>query len=187
MASLQDQLLNAGLVDEKAAKKARKEKSKQKKVAYKSKQKAVDDTRLAAEKALADKAERNREQNRILQEQAEKKAIEAQIIQLITINKLDRSGGDIGYNFADGTIKKIFVTKTFQDQLSLGRLAIVKLKQGNEVRYEIVAKAVADKIAQRDKSFIVLLNEGNADKQQGKISEEDDWYADYEIPDDLMW
>ncbi len=57
-------------------------------------------------------------------------------------------------------------------------MAITKWKQ----KYHVVAVAVADKISQRDSSYIILLN-----KPQDDIKEIDDEYADYEIPDDLMW
>ena len=39
---------------------------------------------------------------------------------------------------------------------------------------------VAEKIRQRDEAAVVLLNDRN-------VQDEDDPYADYPIPDDLMW
>ena len=45
--------------------------------------------------------------------------------------------------------------------------------------------AVAEKIKQRDESLVVMLTENtgvNADQE-----DEDDPYADFKIPDDLMW
>ena len=77
--------------------------------------------------------------------------------------------------------------KTQQEQLSRGQIAIVKFIKAGETHYEFVAPAVAEKIAQRDASFVVLLNQAHkADTDKNK-TEEDDWYAEYEIPDDLMW
>jgi uncharacterized protein YaiL (DUF2058 family) len=184
MPSLQDQLLKAGLVDEKKAKQVNKEKRKEKKQQPKG-HKPVDASKLAAKKSLEQKAERAREENRKQQEQAEKKAINAQIVQLIKMNKLGNIKGDIGYNFTDGNVKKIYVNKDIQDKLSEGKLAIVKLVTGNETQYEIVAPAVAEKIAQRDESIVVSLHAKTTETKSN--SEEEDWYADYEIPDDLMW
>ena len=183
MPSLQDQLLKAGLVDEKKAKQVNKEKRKAKKQQPKGHQQ-LDESKLAAKKSLEQKAERAREENRKQQEQAEKKAINAQIIQLIKMNKLDNIKGDIGYNFTDGSVKKIYVSKGIQDKLSEGKLAIVKLITCNEIQYEIVAPAVAEKIAQRDASIVVSLH---SQTSQTPSNSEEDWYADYEIPDDLMW
>lgn len=182
MASLQEQLLKAGLTSEKQTKKANKEKRQQAKVARKSKQAIVDETKLAAEKALAEKTKRDRLLNQQREAKALEKAITAQIKQLIDMNKISDTTGDIGYNFTDGTIKKIYVSKLIQDQLSNGRLAIVKWQETSKTHYEIVPALVADKIAQRDVSVVVLLNDKSQD-----IIDEDDPYADFPIPDDLMW
>ena len=187
MASLQDQLLKAGLVDEKKAKKANKTKRKQEKVDRRSKEKTIDATKASAQQALTEKTKKDRELNRQQQNAAEQKAIAAQIIQLIKMNKIDRSKGEIAYNFTVGKkIKKIYVTAVLQNQLSLGRLAIVSLIEKNETHYEIVPVPVAEKIAQRNPECIVILNEKNSTDTKAS-SEEDDWYSDYEIPDDLMW
>ena len=48
--------------------------------------------------------------------------------------------------------------------------------------YAIIPASVADKIAQRDESSIVLNNALSQEAQ-----DEDDPYADFKIPDDLMW
>ena len=70
------------------------------------------------------------------------------------------------------------MTQETHDDISLGRLAIVKI----DGQYEIVPGPVADKIKQRDEAYIILRNDPSQ-----KSEEEDDFYADYEIPDDLMW
>ena len=61
--SLQDQLLNAGLADAKKAKQLEKEKRKQSRVARRAGVEIVDETKVAAQEALADKAQRARELN----------------------------------------------------------------------------------------------------------------------------
>lgn len=177
MSSLQEQLLKAGMVDEKKAKQLNKEK---RKAAKQPKgQVRVDESREAAARALQEKAERDRELNRQRQAEAEKKAIRAQIVQLITLNRIDRKRGELSYQFTDGKkIKKILVTEELQAQLSRGQVAIAKLGEG----YELVPAIVADKIKQRDAGFVVLHHQ-KADEAVA----EDDPYADYKIPDDLMW
>ena len=180
MASLQEQLLKAGMVDEKAAKKLKQEKRKQAKLPKGTV--VVNESKEAAKQALADKAERDRELNRLRQAEADKKAIHAQIIQLITLNRIDRKKGDIAYQFTDGKkIKKVFVDSLLQTQLVKGIIALVKLKDG----YELVPAAIADKIAQRDASVILVHNTQSASTVAAV--EEDDPYAAYQIPDDLMW
>lgn len=179
VSSLQDQLLKAGLVDEKKAKQAKKDKRKQDKVNHKSKQKSVDEAKVNAQKAIADKAERDRQLNAERDAVAEKKAIAAQIKQLIEINTKPKGDGDISYKFTDGKkIKSIYVSDTVQNQLANGLLAIAKLGD----RYELVPAKIAEKIADRDESYIISKN----DRSQ-EVADEDDPYAEYQIPDDLMW
>ena len=180
MSSLQDQLLKAGLVDKKKANKASKEKRKSQKLQNKSKEVVVDETKEAAAKARSEKFERDKQLNEERKAAAEVKAIAAQIKQLIAMNRQPKGGGDdaVGYNFTDGKhIKKIYVTALTQKQLANGRLAIAKLGED----YEIVPAVVADKIKQRDETVVLSQQAVNTDV------EEDDPYADYQIPDDLMW
>lgn len=179
MSNLQDQLLKAGLVDAKKAKQANKDKRKQEKVNRKSKQPKVDETKANAQKAMAEKAERDRQLNAERDAVAQQKAIAAQIKQLITINAKPKGEGELAYKFTDGSkIKSIYVSNKIQDQLTRGQLAIAKLGEA----YELVPAVIAEKIAVRDESFIVSKN----DRSQETL-DEDDPYADYQIPDDLMW
>ena len=178
MASLQDQLLKAGIVNEKKVKQVKQEQRKKAK-SQKKGQLQVDETREQAQRARAEKAEKDRALNRAQQEQAEKKAIQAQIIQLIRMNRVEHSQGDIPYQFTDGTrIKKIYLSNSLQEDLVRGRLAIARLEDG----YQLIPAQAARKIMQRDAATIVLLNS----ETQAEL-DEDDPYADYQIPDDLMW
>ncbi len=119
--SLQDQLLKAGLADAKKAKQVQKDKRKQAKLARNTGVEVVDENKEAARQALADKARRDRELNRELHDKAQRKAINAQIKQLINSSKLAKGTGDIGYNFTDGKhIKRVYVSALEQKQLSAG-------------------------------------------------------------------
>ena len=179
--SLQDQLLQAGLADADKAKKLAKEKRKQAKVARRSGTELKDESKEAARKAREDKARRDRELNQALNSKSQRKAINAQIKQLIETNRLEKGRGEIGFNFTDGKkVKKLYVSAMEQKQLSAGRLAIVK--QGDQ--YEMVPRPVAEKIADRDSERVVLCG---AIDDASLTEEEQDWYKDYEIPDDLMW
>lgn len=175
--SLQNQLLKMGLVDEKKVKQVKKEKHKQAKLQGKKAQ-AVDEAARLAQQAAAQKAERDRELNRQRKEEAERRALASQVRQLIEVNRLPKGDGEIAYNFSDGSmVKRLYVTEQVQRQLGLGRLAIVRLDED----YELVPTAVAEKIRQRDEGCVILCNEPE------QHSDEDDPYADYQIPDDLMW
>ena len=177
--SLKEQLLKAGLIDVKQASAARKEKQKQEQMARKHKIETVDEAKLNAQRAMQEKAERDRQLNAERNEQAQQKAIVAQIKQLIETSRLPREQAQIPYNFTDGTkIKKLLVTEAMQNQLSHGRLAIVKFDE----HYSVVPKVVADKIRLRDERYVIVSNQLQSD-----VEAADDPYADYKIPDDLMW
>jgi len=179
MASLQDQLLKAGLVNNKKAKQA--ERNKQK-VAKQKRQgeDVVDEAKTSAEASRLAKLEKDKKLNEKIKAQAHNKALHAQIIQLIKSNEIDRQGGDVDYNFTDGSkIKRIQVNSLMQHQLSRGMLAIAKI----DVQYFVLPAIIADKIRERDEQSIVY----QAELAPAEATEEDDPYADYQIPDDLMW
>ncbi|NDW16613.1 DUF2058 family protein [Alteromonas genovensis] len=179
MASLQDQLLKAGLADKGTAKKARAEKRKK----QKQKKPVVDEATLAAQKAAEEKKERSRELNQLQQNEREKRSIAAQVKQLIETNKQARKG-DMVLNFThDNVVKRMYVNADIHRQVTKGRLTVVLLDDA----YELVPTPVADKIAQRDDSFIVYRADLDKSGTDGKDEAEDDWYADYDIPDDLTW
>ncbi|GAA5523902.1 hypothetical protein Maes01_00451 [Microbulbifer aestuariivivens] len=178
MSSLQDQLLKAGLVDSKKAKQVNKEKRKQNKVAKKAGQPQVDETRQAVEQARAEKAARDRALNAERDAAAREKAITAQIKQLVESNKQPKGGGDIAYNFTfERKIKKIYVSAAVRDHLAAGRLMIVGLDEN----FELVPRVIAEKISERKPDAVVQPPADSA------APAEDDPYAEFQIPDDLMW
>ena len=166
--SLQEQLLKAGLTNEKKAKKAKKSNKKNRDLKREVKA-AVEEKRQAEQ-------QKAKELNQQLQEQAKQKELQAQILQLIEMNQLSLTG-EVKYNFTDGSkIKDILVDDKTQSQLASGLLTIVRFNND----YAVIPSVVADKIALRDDSCIVSQSE----KEE---IDEDDPYADYVIPDDLMW
>ena len=176
--SLRDQLLKAGLVNQKQAKQVGKEKQKQQRLVHKG-QAEVDDTqaRLAAE-AQAEKVKRDQELNRQQQEKAEAKARTAQVKQLIETSRLPKLTTEDYYNFVDDKkVKRLSVNKLMRDKLSSGSLAIVQHGGG----YEVIPREAALKIQERDPRRILLLN------TQSEAPDADDPYAAYQVPDDLMW
>lgn len=179
--TLQDQLLKAGLVDEKAIKQAKKaQKAQQQKVAKEQRHLETDQNKLLVQKAMAEKAERDRLLNLQHNEQLMQRAIAAQIRQMIEQNRQPRKG-DVAYNFVDDKrVKKILVSQTVVDQIERGQLAIVRLDDG----YELIPARVAAKIRERDSACVVVCNEP-ARRQDGQ--QEEDPYAAFVIPDDLMW
>ena len=179
--SIQDQLVKAGLSDTKKLKAVKKEKRKQPKLAKGTRDHPTDEIKEAARQAALDKANRARELNAANNEAGHRKAINAQIKQLIAVHQEPRDHGDIHFNFTDGNkVKKILVTAPQRGKLIAGLLKIVK--QGD--RYELVPSPIADKIAQRDADRMIDCRGSN---EPELTEDEKDWYKNFEIPDDLDW
>lgn len=177
--SLRDQLLKAGLVNQKQVKQVSKDKQKQKRMEHKG-QVEIDDTqqRLAQE-AMAEKVKRDQELNRQQQEKVEQKARAAQVKQLIEATRLPKLSTEDYYNFVDDKkVKRLSVNSLMRSKLSNGALAIVQHGGG----YEVIPREAALKVQERDPRRIVLLNTVTEEVEAG-----DDPYAAYKIPDDLMW
>ncbi len=178
MVSLQEQFLKAGLVDKNKVKQANQEKSKQKKVERRTGTQTVEESRLAALEIQRKNAERAREANAQRDAAANQKAIAAQIAQMVQKNRQSKGAGDIAYNFTHGTkIERIYVSAAVQEHLKAGRLVIVRLGDTTE----LVPRVIADKIEERDPAMVVRV------KKASTAVEEDDPYAAFQIPDDLMW
>ncbi|MYM28600.1 DUF2058 family protein [Duganella sp. CY15W] len=179
MMGLADQLLKAGLVDKKKVKVVNQTKSKQQKDERRSGVETVDEVRLAAQEQQRANAEKARQANAQRDAAAQQKAIAAQITQMVQQNKQSKgNNGDIAYNFTFGTkIERIYVTAAVREHLVAGRLVII----GENGSYELVPRVIADKIAERNPDIVVRV------KQASTEVEEDDPYAAYKIPDDLMW
>ena len=176
--SFQDQLLKAGMVSKQQVQKANKDKHKKKKQQKSKKDVATDEIKLKAQQAAIEKAALDRELNKKKEQEARKKAISAEINQLITKNCIERGDDcDVAYNFEHGEkVNRIYISKEMQQQISKGKLGIARIGG----KYELVPKLIAEKIQQRNEGRVVLFN----DKQ---VIDEDDEYADYQIPDDLTW
>ncbi len=81
--SLRDQLLKAGLVNQKQVSQTNKAEKKQKRMEHKGQVEVDDSQQRMAKEAMAEKARRDQELNRQQQEKAEQKARAAQVKQLI--------------------------------------------------------------------------------------------------------
>lgn len=180
--SMLDQLKAAGLVDEKKVKQAKKQKHQQRKQQGKGKA-GGEGARQAAEKARQARTERDRELNRQQKAAAEKKALAAQVRQLIEANRIAPGEGEITYHFShQGKVRRLYLDQAQQRQLARGRLAIVCL----DADFALVPAATAEKIRERDETCLVLWHAGGTPNTSA-AQDADDPYADYPIPDDLMW
>lgn len=174
--TLQEQMLKAGLVTSKKMAKVQRT-AKKSRVQAREAREAVEENK----KAQIERDKQLSEQQKLAVLSKEHKA---QVKQLIEMNRIEIAKGNIDFNFTDNNlIKKIAVDKLTQTQLINGRLAIARLAvDSNKTEYAIIPAVVADKIAQRDADSIVLNSALSAEEQ-----DEDDPYADFKVPDDLMW
>ncbi|OMQ27301.1 MULTISPECIES: DUF2058 domain-containing protein [Serratia] len=175
--TLQEQMLKAGLVTSKKMAKVQKT-AKKSRVQAREAREAVEENKKA-------QLERDRQLSEQQKQAALSKEYKAQVKQLIEMNRVVIAKGDIDFNFTDNNlIKNIVVDKPTQAQLINGRLAIARLvvDSSGKSEYAIIPASVADKIAQRDASSIVLNSALSQEEQ-----DEDDPYADFKVPDDLMW
>ena len=151
--SLKDQLLKAGVVNKKQAKKAAHEKRSSKKK-NKGKPTAPKVNKSLMEQQAREK--RNHELNQKRNKEKLKHEHLAQVKQLIKTNRLKLEDGDDPYYFKVGkTIKKLYVNKEISSKLTSGLLAIVK----NDDHFAIVPSKVAKQIADRDPDTFVVLHE----------------------------
>ncbi len=182
--SLLDQLKKTGLVNEQQAKTAKKEKQKKSKKKRKNPNEGhVDENRQRVLDEQAKKAARDKALNRDKALLQQKREVEAQIDQLIEAHTVGRDGGDVRFNFSDmGKVRRIYITQEQQNQLSAGKIGIAK----REETYYLVPAEVAGKIRQRDESVVVFLAHAETGKQNPD-KRDDDPYADFQVPDDLMW
>lgn len=175
--TLQEQMLKAGLVTSKKVAKVQRT-AKKSRVQAREAREAVEENKKA-------QTERDKQLSEQQKQATLAKEYKAQVKQLIEMNRIIVAKGNIDFNFTDNNlIKKVAVDKLTQSQLIGGRLAIARLvvEGSSEYQYAIIPAVVADKIAQRDTDSIVLNSTLSQEEQ-----DEDDPYADFKIPDDLMW
>jgi uncharacterized protein len=174
--SLQDQLLKAGLVDKNKANKAKKKLNKHSRQQRNVK---ADASTTIEKQRLLEKTERDRELNQRRNEARKQREIGAQIKQLVDNHRHPRTNSedDVPFYFDNkGKVKQMYVSAETHKMITSKKLAIVNC---NGV-FELVPPDIAEKIRQRNPSLVIDLPEEQP-------TSEDDPYADYQVPDDLMW
>ena len=178
--SFQEQFLKAGLVKKNKVNKIKTEKHKKKKEERAQGEREPNEQQRRLQQEHKEKVERDRMLNQQRKQEQEKKAIQAQIKQLIELNQIKIEEGEAHYNFNDNNlVRKIYLTEALKEGISKGQIAIVRHLEA----YALIPKQVANKIAQRDERAIVVLNS----PQKDEAPSSSDPYADFKIPDDLMW
>jgi uncharacterized protein YaiL (DUF2058 family) len=179
--SLRDQLLKAGLVNEKQAREAERQQQQTQQGRQrlpKQQRGLASDQQLASRQAQQAKTARDQELNRLQQQTADKKARLAQVRQLIEQSRLPKLDTDEFYNFVDDNkIRRIAADAARRDRLTRGEIAIVRHDGG----YEWVPAATAARIRERDERAVVVAG------VTVQSAPTDDAYQGFAVPDDLMW
>ena len=82
------------------------------------------------------------------------------------------------YNFEHRKkVNRIYVNEDIKQRIIDGKLGIARI----EGRYEVIPKLIAEKIQQRNDKRVILFE--NSEEE----IKEDDPYAEFQVPDDLMW
>ncbi|WOS39663.1 DUF2058 domain-containing protein [Xanthomonas rydalmerensis] len=173
---LQEQLLKAGLVKKsQVAQVAREQaKARQGKTPPPPSAEQRESERLRQERVERDRAlsaERNA--------QARAQELRAQARQLVESHKL-KADGEIDYHFTDaGKIQRLRVDAALRAQLIAGSVVIARLDAG----YVPVPRAVVERIVARDPETIVF----DALAATPASGEDDPYYSQFQVPDDLIW
>jgi uncharacterized protein YaiL (DUF2058 family) len=179
--SLFDQLKKSGLVNEHKAKQIKREKYQQSKQpkGQKDAQAENDAARLVAEAARL-KAEKDRQLNLERQQQQAERAKQAELKQILQSNQLKGFGGEISFNFVDNKqVKTLQVNPATHQRLASGKIRIASL----EGEYVLIPDTAVEKVERRDPSVLIPFTE----KDDSIPQEDQDYYAKFEIPDDLVW
>jgi len=178
---LQEQLLKAGLVKKSKLAEVAREQNK----ALHSKGPSVpNEIQREAERARAEKVERDRALAAESKAHARIAELRAQARQIIEDRKVPRAGEN-EYRFSvDGVIRTLLVSEDLRKKLSSGTLVIARLDE----RFELLPRAAADKVRERDPGMIVLDHAQNVSTEPSATTSEDDaYYAQFKVPDDLVW
>jgi len=170
--SLKSQLLKAGVATQKQARRAQHQKRQEQKSTQQS-------AAELAQQRQAEQAERSRKLNEQRQAELRKRERQAEIQQLIDTHQVSREGGEHSYQFVmDKRITKVLVTEALVNPLAKGQMGIVAWQE----RFYVLPAPALERLAERDDSIIVSWH-----KAQDVKTDEEDPYADFPIPDDLMW
>ena len=174
--ALQAQLLKAGLVDNKKAKKLSKQAVHEQRTGQSNEAELKAKIAQDKEQKLAKDQALDLEKKRLLQG----KELKAAIVQMISQHKIHQLDGDVAYQFIDESkVKKIYLNQQIYNALVSGSLVIAK----EDDSYAVLPKILADRIDAKMTGFIIVNNS----QKNEQFTDEEDPYAAYVIPDDLMW
>ena len=180
--SLKDQLIKAGLVSKKQAHEAR-----QKKPRGKQAQQARKQQKTQRDKELQALDAHKREKDKALNAQREKqrKAREQaqwvrQLLENHAVEKKAVGDEDSAFHFNMGkTVEHMYLAASQRQEVSRGKLGIVSF----DGKYHLLPVSIARQLHEKIPNRTWLPDSPSTDAAQ----DEDDPYAGFEVPDDLMW
>ena len=183
MASLQDQLLKAGLTTKQKARQAntdKKRKQKQKRSGANVEVSMQEQVKQDLAKQQAEKQAKDAKLNNDRKQALADKEHHQRLLQILSHHHLKEIKGDEAYNYtAANKVKTLYLDATTHQAIVNGRLAICGLDE----QVFVVTKETADKLKTLQESVVYVCN----DRKETHEVEEDDPYAEFQIPDDLMW
>jgi uncharacterized protein len=93
-----------------------------------------------------------------------------------------REGGETPYHFVKGSrVKRIYVTEPQRDRLASNELAVAAMKG----KHFLIPMTVANEVKALIPGYFIAM--GSVDATSTDAASIDDEYADFQVPDDLMW
>jgi len=183
MASLQEQLLKAGLTTKQKARQANSDKrktGKQKRSGVKVETSLQEQVKQELELAKKEKLARDIALNNEKKQALLAKEQQLRILQILQHHQITNVNGEAEYNYTfNNRIKKLLLDAVTHKALVNGRLALCGI---DDTTY-LVTSETAEKVASLDEKVILVQNT----KVLDEAIAEDDPYAEFQIPDDLMW
>jgi len=180
MASLQEQLMKSGLINKQKALQAQTDKRRKAKQKKKKGSVEVSEIQISINDQKQQHKQQDLEKNKKTQAELAVRAAHGKLIQMIAQHCEKNYQGEIDYHFTcDNKVKRIAVNSDTQKGLINGVLAICVLND----EFYLINKEAAAILAEIDPSVLVALH----DKKEPLEASEDDPYADFAIPDDLIW
>jgi len=178
---LQEQLLKAGLVKKSKVSEVAREQHKARHGKGPAEQGEI---QRDAERARTEKAERDRALAAEQKAKTRVAELRAQARQIIKDKKIPRAG-EVEYRFtAGGAIRTVLVDDAQRKQLTSGALVIARLDD----RYELLPRLAGEKVRERDAAMIVLDHgQASGEAPSSGNAEDDAYYAQFQVPDDLVW
>lgn len=112
----------------------------------------------------------------------EERALRDRVHAMITESAESREGGETAFHFVKGSrIKRIYVTDAQRGRLASDELAVAAMKG----KHFLVPRTVADEIKALIPGYFIAM--GSVEADTTSTDDVDDEYAEFQVPDDLIW